>query len=102
MFKEEIKMAIKNNWKETATWLWWILLGSLFPVWGGIFIFLACKKSPAVLDFTGNGQFIIYSSTMLASAFYIVLKDYKTKFSGRNLFGTLCFLGLTFSTFLFS
>jgi hypothetical protein len=103
MFKNDIRSALLGNWKETRYWLCWNLIGSLFPVWGGIIIFIIFSIRPHFTDFSKNGQFAIYSATMLASSLYIVLKDYRySKYSGRYLYGTMCILGLVFSTILFA
>jgi hypothetical protein len=90
------------HFKEAGKCLFWNLLGSLLPVYGGFLLFLICKKTPSLHDFSNNGEFAIYSAAMLGTAFYIVLKEYKmTRFAYRNTLGILCVLSLIVTTFLF-
>ena len=89
--------------KETTTWMLWNAGGSLIPIWGGCFLFVLFSKSPRLVDFSNHGEFSLYAAALLASAFFIVFKEYKnSRFPLRRLFGAICVIGLFLVTILFS
>jgi len=92
-----------QHWIDAGTWIFWNVFWGLFPLWMGFFIFLVFQKNPRLIDFSDNGEFLIYGATMLAAAIYIVLKDYKTsKFRFRRLIATGCVVILIFIAVLFT
>jgi hypothetical protein len=92
-----------QHWIDAGTWIFWNVFWGLFPLWMGFFIFLIFQKKPQLIEFSDNGEFLIYSATMLAAAIFIVLKDYKTsKFPFRRFIATACVVILLFIAVLFT
>jgi hypothetical protein len=92
-----------RHWLDAGTWTFWNVLWGLFPLWGGFVIFRLFQKHPRLIDFSDNGEFLIYSATMLAAAMYIVLKDYNSsKFRFRRLITLVCVLIFMFIAILFT
>ncbi len=92
-----------QHWIDAGTWIFWNVFWGLFPLWMGFLIFLVFQKNPRLIDFSDNGEFLIYGATMLAAAIYIVLKDYKTsKFRFRRLIATGCVVILILIAVLFT
>lgn len=90
-----LKNTTKLNWTESLTWLMYILLGSLLPVYISIIILCILKQPFGFTDFTGHAEFGIYSATILASSAYVVLKDFRNRpFPRRAIFGGIIVLGL--------
>ena len=93
----------RPHWIDAGTWTFWNGFWGLFPLWMGFFIFQLFQKQPRLIDFSDNGEFLIYSATMLAAAIYIVLKEYKaSKFPFRRLIATGCVVILLFIAVLFT
>lgn len=92
-----------RHWVDSGTWTFWNVFWGLFPLWMGFFIFRIFQKKPQLINFSDNGEFLIYSATMLAVAIYIVLKDYKnSKFPLRRLIAMSCVVTLVFIAVLFT
>jgi hypothetical protein len=105
----ELQKSIKQmlgkypHWTEAANWQFWNVIWGLSPLWMGFIIFLLCKKKPMLIDFSDKGEFLIYSAAMLASALYIVLKDYKTsKFPYRRVLGMISIITMLVTVILFT
>lgn len=93
----------KKHLKEASKWFGFNFLGGLFPVYAGFFWLSIIGKNPTLIDFSNNGQFAIYTATVLAWAFYVIFKEYKiAKFFGRWIFGAICLVILIGTVFLFS
>jgi hypothetical protein len=92
-----------HYWVDAGTWTFWNVFWGLFPLWMGFFIFRIFQKKPRLIDFSDNGEFLIYGATMLAVAIYIVLKDYKTStFPFRRLIAMGCVVIFVFIAVLFT
>ena len=100
---DRIITAIRNNWKDTANWLAYTLIGGLIPVWGGMVAFVLLSKPVLFSSFSSNGEFAIYSAAMLAPSLYLIAKDRTTSnFLFRPFFSLMCIVGLLLSTILFA
>jgi len=95
--------VLKQCWLDTFSWLFWTLVGSLMPLYGGYLLLMALQKEPDFFRFVDSGEFAIYSATMLAIAFHIIIKDYKTStIKYKTVFAGICFLCILCSAILFS
>lgn len=97
-----IKNASRENWYESSIWVLYILVGSLAPVYISILILLIGSQSVSLLDFTRHAQFAIYSSSILATSAYLILRDLKKPFPRRGIFGAIVLVGLITATALFA
>ena len=68
----------------------------------GILLYLLFKQHPTIKEFSDNGEFAIYSATMLAMSLYIAFKDYKTvPFKFRKTFGGISVIMLIIASILY-
>lgn len=84
----------RQDWEDAGYWLFWTLLFGLMPLWGGFVLLSLFSQSPSLREFTENGQFALYSASMLSVAFYIVSKD--IGFKPLKELGRLSTIRLTF------
>jgi len=92
----------KDDWKEAFSQTLWNSIASLIPIILGVFLYVLFKQKPTFKSFTNNGEFAIYSATMIATSLYIVFKDYKTvPFRFRKLCGGVSILVLLLSSILY-
>lgn len=92
-----------HHWIEAFKWIIWNIFWGLFPLWMGFIILRLFRKKPSLVDFSDNGEFLIYGATMLATALYIVFKDYKSsKFPFRREIATGCVVILMILAVLFT
>jgi len=103
LLRIKILSAMSKHGKETGKWLAFSLGGALIPVWGGMMLFRLFSKPVKFSDFSGNGEFALYSAAMLAPALYLILKDFKNSpFMYRHAFAGISALGLSLSMLLFA
>jgi hypothetical protein len=66
----------KENFKDALWSFLFTLVIGILPTWG-LFILLKFYKQPIGINpFTENGEFALYSSSMMAAILYILVKDY--------------------------
>jgi len=95
--------TVAEHWRESSKWLMYTLVGGLVPVWGGMFLFKLFSRPVSFSDFSSNGEFALYSATMLAPSLYLILKDYNSSnFLYRHTFALASVLGLLVSMILFA
>lgn len=66
-------------WLETAKWLGFNLVGSLFPLWGTYILLRIQTKSPAFNDFVVHGEFAVYAAAFIAPSLWVILRNMKEK-----------------------
>ena len=72
-----IKTATKEQWINTTEWFLYTLIGGLVPLWLGA-ILLSLTSSWRGWDFfVVNGEFALYSASLLAPTIHILVKDTK-------------------------
>ncbi|MEW6535289.1 MAG: hypothetical protein AB1454_06665 [Candidatus Auribacterota bacterium] len=95
--------AIRNQWKEAGKELIFTILGTLSPTlstWG----YLAIKDRPYEFNtFFQNGEFALYSTALIVSFSYLVVKESKLKlFFQRWFFYLISFLVFAVSIFIYA
>jgi hypothetical protein len=110
----------KENWINAGYWLFMSSIGGLMPLWGSFLMLNLLKQNVSLQNFSNNGEFALYSASIISASIYIINKDYippklKQLFKDKNtpsiikagfpyqlLFSSLSLIILTVSTFLFS
>lgn len=97
-FYKDVRIWInfRQFWK-TLKWLFAIMVGGLFPVWGSSVLLKLFSQDITWMDFIKNGEFALYSTAALAPALYLITKDdakdkLKMPFLDKNVFGTIIFI----------
>ncbi|QYR20981.1 hypothetical protein KZ483_25110 [Paenibacillus sp. sptzw28] len=76
-FIRTIFTATSEQWKSTSLWIFYTLLGSLIPTWGGIVLLVIFNKLQDWSVFYKNGEFILYSAGLLAPALFVLIREAK-------------------------
>ena len=95
------------NWdlgKRILTWGVWQLFGGLLPLWGGALILFAYGQDFHFRDYTENGEFMLYSAALSASALFVLSRELRPPFPFpyRALLGLLVIACLGTSVVLFA
>ncbi|WP_379135203.1 hypothetical protein [Paenibacillus sp. sgz500958] len=99
-FFKTIKSATGEQWKSTSLWLFYTLVGSLIPTWGGIVLLFFFNKWQGWYLFYEKGEFILYSAALLAPALYVLIKEAKRP--GFQLMAVISIIILIISGLLYS
>src|SRR5260370_35516552 len=98
-----VRAARSSNWKDCGLSLAFNLIGALTPVWFGWFLLRAFSRHPSVSNFTGHGEFAIYSAALLSPGIYIIMKDEKyPAFPAKYLLGLPSLLAMILATVFFA
>jgi hypothetical protein len=109
----------KEHWIDATWWLFASSIGALMPIWLTWFILVLFQLPANFGLFTQNGEFALYSASLLSTAFYIITKDYapskikeffrkskapsiKATFPAQLFFVLLCFITALLSALLFT
>jgi hypothetical protein len=93
----------KRNWYESLGWLGATLLGGLLPLWGSYMLFWVRGPSPSFGEFVRHGEFALYSASLLAAAFFLVLREWQEGFFPfRMIFGMVTMAALLLSAIIFA
>lgn len=109
----------KEHWTDALWWLVASSIGSLMPIWLTWFILEMFQLPVKFETFTQNGEFALYSASLLSTAFYVITKDYapsslrnffkktkaptiKSTFPAQLPFVLLCFSITLFSALIFA
>ena len=71
------------NWnlgKRILAWGTWQLFGGLFPLWGGALVLFAYGQDFHFQDYTKNGEFMLYSAALSASALFVLSRELQPPF----------------------
>lgn len=83
----------RRQFWRTLKWLFAMMVGGLFPVWGSSILLNLFSQDIRWLDFIKNGEFALYSTATLAPALYLITKDdLKMPLLDKNIFGTIIFI----------
>lgn len=78
-----------DDWRESIGLTILTLVGGLAPLWIGWVFAMARKETPTLVDLARNGEFALYSSALVAPAFYfLVTQRTAAPFASRLLFAT--------------
>lgn len=72
-----IKAATKEQWVNTTEWFLFTLIGGLVPLWLGIILLKVTSSWRGWDFFVINGEFALYSASLLAPTIHILIKDTK-------------------------
>lgn len=98
-----IKSANREHWCDAIYWLLFTFIGSLFAVYGGVFLLKLVSQKVALSDLCKNGEFALYSAAILVTIFHLVWKDaYKGPFVNLRLFGSISIILFIFASFIFA
>lgn len=97
-----IKSATKENWWDTVKWLMYNIFGGLLPVYVTVLIIAIIPISFDFFAFFENGEFVIYSASLLSGACYLILKDKETPFVHRHLFGGVSLVAIVVATTIYA
>lgn len=95
-----IKSATKEQWINTAEWFLYTLIGGLVPLWLGVIILMVTSSWRGWDFFVVNGEFALYSASLLAPTIHILVKD--TKKPGFKVLILFSMLFLIISTALYT
>ena len=97
-----------SHWKDALIWLGFTCVGTLLPFFGGWLLLFYLRKNPSWEVLANNSEFALYSAGMLASAFYVLGRDFVGKdsrtvgFPGRWLFLLLGLAGVVVATLFYA
>ncbi len=90
-----LRSTTREHWREAITLTAFALVGGLAPLWIGWLIVRSTTGNPQLIAFARNGEFALYSASLLAPAFYIVVHERsETPFAGRASFVLLALIGI--------
>jgi len=109
----------REHWADATWWLFASSIGALMPIWLTWFILVLFQLPVKFQTFTQNGEFALYSASLLSTAFYVITKDYapakikeffkkskspsiKASFPAQLFFVLLCFVITLLSALLFT
>ncbi|OAK03198.1 hypothetical protein A6280_10600 [Bacillus wiedmannii] len=95
-----LKSATKEQWMNTVEWLLYTLIGGLLPLWLGAIILKLLSNWNGWDFFVVNGEFALYSASLLAPTIHILVKD--TKKPGFKLLILFSIVFLVVSTALYT
>ena len=88
---------------KTLKWLFAMMAGGLFPIWGSSILLILYSKNIQWLDFVRNGEFALYSAATLAPALYLITRDdMKMPCIDKNVCGIVIFILSGLSVLIFA
>jgi len=116
---EFLKNIDKRHWIDALWWLFSSSVGALMPIWGLWFFLRIFQQTITIEIFTQNGEFALYSASLVSTSFYLITKDYvparlrnfftsdapsvfKSAFPAQNFFSSISVTILLLSTLLFA
>jgi len=77
-------------------------IGGLLPLWGSWLLLTLSKESASITDFIRHGEFLLYSASLLPTAAFLMLRDFKTPFPQRLIVGLVIIFLLVVSSLMFA
>lgn len=65
----------KDSFQDGVFWLFIQTILALMPLWGVALIYLLYNHDLRLIDFTGAGEFVLYSASFAAGGFYSIRTD---------------------------
>ncbi len=69
----DLRNATLGHWRQAGLWILMVVMGGLFPLWGGALLFVLWGQSPSLPLFLSHGEFYIYSAAIMAPTLYVLL-----------------------------
>ena len=87
-----------------AKWLVCYIICSLLPIWGSLVLLqLFTNPTWAFQDFTSNGEFALFSASLLGSLFFLLFRDsLAPRFPHSAFFGIAGLVGIVLATLFFA
>lgn len=89
-------------WKRILAWGVWQIFGGLFPLWGGALVLFVYGQDFHFQDYTKNGEFMLYSAALSASALFVLSRELRSPFPYRGVLGFMVIGCLAISAVLFA
>jgi hypothetical protein len=84
-------------------WLAFTLVGGVMPVWGSMILTLIFNRSIVWTDYVANGEFALYSASIISGSAFLVFRDVRAKpFPYRLWLGLACLVIALVSTLVFA
>ena len=68
------KTSKLEHWTDAFYWFILSSVGGILPFWGALVVLLAISRQFTSATFFQNGEFALYSASMLSAAFTVVTK----------------------------
>lgn len=94
--------ARSEHVREGQYWLGFTLFGGLLPVYGGALFLWIFSSKWTPTQFVDHGEFAIYTAGLLASALFIVVREYQGPFPERAGWGLFTGVLLVLSVLVFA
>lgn len=94
----------RTEWTQIGKWLACYVVCSLLPIWGSVVLLkVFTDSSLGFQDFTNNGEFALYTASLLGSLFYLLFRDsLAPRFPHTAVFGIAGLVGIVVATVVFS
>jgi len=86
-----LSQFIPEHHKEATIFTICNLFGSLMPLWLGVIIFTAFSSKIDIFRFISNGEFYLYTASLLTTAIYLL---YRNKKKNTDLYTILFYISL--------
>ena len=96
-----IRRPTSEEWRLSAGWLIATIVGGLLPLWGSYLMLKLGGESVFVADFVSHGEFALYSASLLAPVFFIILRELPAGFPFRLWIGLVSVVLLLISALTF-
>ena len=98
-----VQQVNRRHLRDSAEWFLYMMVASLFPVWGGAILYWITPGGVSWLNFASHGEFALYSAALLAPAIHIAVTEREeVSFPSRGLFVLVAISFLLISVLIFA